>query len=124
MKTIRLLAFGFLALLTGCTQRITDFTVMSGKNIDVAALGKTRHMSQRVRGKDIGHIFLFIPVKFPNIKDAMDNGMEKAPGSIALVDGVVYSQFYWVIPLIYGQANYIVEGNPLFNSPSNPAPKK
>ena len=122
--TPRLLAFGLLALVTGCTQRITDFTLMSGKNIDVAALGKARHMSQRVRGKDVGHIFLCIPLKVPNVKDAMDNGMEQAPGSIALVDGVVYSQSFWVIPLIYGQNNYIVEGNPLFNSPSSPAPRK
>jgi len=97
---------------------------MSGKNIDVTALGKAKRMNQRVSGKDVGHVVLGIPVKFPNAKDAMDNAMEKAPGSIALVDGVVYSQSFMVIPLLYGQNNYIVEGNPLFNSPTSPAPKK
>lgn len=118
MKISRMLAIGLLALCTGCTNRLTDFTLISSKNIDVAALGKATRGSQRVSGKDVGQIVLFFPVSAPNIKNAMDKSLQQYPGSVALVDGVVYQQS-WYIPCIYGQTNYIVEGTPLLENTSN-----
>ena len=44
----------------------------------------------------------------------MDRAIESQPGAVALVDGVV-SFKSWIIPFIYGQQKYIVEGSPLID---------
>jgi len=115
MKTTRLFAFGFLALLTGCTTRLTDFTIISTKNVDLSVIGRARRGSARVQGKDTAHIIIFIPTGTPNMKTAIDRAIESVPGSVALVDGVLYQSFFY-IPYIYGQSSFIVEGTPLINT--------
>ena len=128
MKPSRLFTFAFLVLLTGCTNRLTDFTVISSKNIDVVTLGRTKRLETRVEGKDLGHVILGFPVHYANIKNAMDCGLQTVPGAIAMVDGVVYQQDLIIIPFLYGQTNYIVEGNPLVEcasaSPATQARKR
>jgi len=100
------------AVTSGCTHRITDFTVISSKNVDLSEIGKYQRGSDRVIGEDIAHIIIFIPTGIPNLKEAIDRAIEVVPGAVALVDGVVYrTDFY--IPFLYGQAKYLVEGTPL-----------
>jgi hypothetical protein len=116
-KIIILGALLFLAALQGCTNRVTDFTIISSKNVDLSEIGKYQRGSVRVEGEDVAHIIIFIPTGIPNLKEAIDRGIEAVPGAVALVDGVVYmTNFY--IPFIYGQNKYTVEGTPLIK-PSN-----
>jgi hypothetical protein len=115
MKTPRLFAFIFLALLTGCTTRLTDFTIISTKNVDLSVIGRARRGAARVEGKDVAHIIIFIPTGVPNMKEAIDRAIESVPGAVALVDGVLYQRFFW-IPYIYGQSAFVVEGTPLINT--------
>jgi hypothetical protein len=86
---------GMLTLLTGCTQRVTDFTIISTKNVDISALANAKRAGNRITGEDLVHVIIFIPTGVPNLKD-----------------GVVYFRS-WMIPLLYGQSAYIVEGTPL-----------
>jgi hypothetical protein len=44
----------------------------------------------------------------------MDNAIESVPGAVALLDGVLNHNF-WYIPYIYGQESYDVEGTPLID---------
>jgi hypothetical protein len=47
------------------------------------------------------------------MKQAIDQALQKTPGAIALVDGVVFSKSWDVI--LYGQMSYVVEGTPLID---------
>jgi hypothetical protein len=101
------------ALLTaGCTTRLTDFTVLSSKNLDFAHAGDFKRGTNRVTGKDEAYIIIFIPTGVPNIKTAVDRALESVPGAVALVDGVVYAENWW---FIIGANSYIVEGTPLID---------
>ena len=113
MKILKLIPIACIVLATSCTNRLTDFTLISGKNIDIAAVGNLKRANTRVTGTDVGHFILGFPVKFPNMKSAMDKAVEQTPGAVALVDGVVYQQGYMIVPILYSQINYKIEGTPL-----------
>lgn len=83
-----------LATSLGCTQRVADFTGISTKNIyakgvDVSALPK----AEGIKGKDIR--FLGINA---NIKDALDEALEKGHGNL-MIDCAVY---IWSAPFVSG----------------------
>ena len=119
MKTLGL-GFVVAALfLVGCTTRLGDFTVVSSKNMDV---GK-RHLvkGDRVTGIDKKHIIIFIPTGIPNMKEAVDEAIEKTDGAVGLSD-VTIKQGFWYIPYIYGQQWWEVEGNPIVEAPKTEEP--
>ena len=60
------------------------------------------------------HWIIFIPTGTVNIKEALDKAIESTPGCVALLDGVIYSKFWW-IPYIYGQQSATIEGTPLID---------
>ncbi|HQQ75341.1 MAG TPA: hypothetical protein PK031_09330, partial [Pseudomonadales bacterium] len=68
------------ALLSGCSHRIGDFTVASTKNINIKDGHHRIDENKRLRGNDTIHIIFFIPTgAYPDMKEAMDNAIEKAP---------------------------------------------
>ncbi len=95
-----------------CTQRIMDYTLISSKNIDFSKASHFTRGSQRVEGEDTTYIILFIPLGIPNLKDAIDRALEKVPGAVALVDGVVYNKTFW---LFIGMTSITIEGTPLID---------
>lgn len=100
--------------LLGCATRLVDFTIISTKNIDLARGADFKRGTSRIEGEDKVCIIIFIPTGVPNIKEAVDKAIEKVPGAIALLDGVVTSKGWW-IPYIYGESSYVVEGTPLID---------
>ena len=110
-KALGILLAMTLMVLSGCTRRMIDFTVISSKNVDLgdnrAAIGQVR-----VEGTDACWFVLFIPMCQPNIKEAVDQAIESAgPGYDALIDGVL-SQTTWHV-LLTGKVAFIVEGTPV-----------
>lgn len=101
--------------LSACTTRLTDFTIISTKNVEYSKMSDYKRGEHRVEGVDMKHIIFFIPTGTPNVKEAIDRAIESVPGGVALVDGVVYHTGWW-IPYIYGQISYTVEGTPLISS--------
>lgn len=109
------IGLGLMGLIcAGCTTRMVDFTTISTKNVDWSKAETFTRSPTRVEGRDTAHIIIFIPTGVPNMKEAIDRAIESKPGGVALVDGVVYSKFWW-IPYIYGQTSYVVEGTPLID---------
>ncbi len=105
-----------LSTLQGCVNRIGDFTIASTKNIDIKSESHRVDTRRRVQGRDVIHIISFIPTgTFPNMKEAMDNAIEKAPGAVAL-SNVTVKRGAWYIPLIYGQDYFEIEGNPVYEA--------
>ena len=115
MKRVMITVVGlclFGVFLTGCTTRMTDFTVLSTKNVDLSKMASYQRGATRVKGEDIVYIIIFIPTGVPNTKEAIDRAIEQVPGAIALVDGVLYQKGWW---FIIGQSGFIVEGTPLID---------
>lgn len=100
-------------LLSSCSYRITDFTIISTKNVDLSRASTFERGKSRNEGVDTAHIILTIPFGRPHLKEAIDRAIEATPGAVALVDGVVYSKSWWAI--VYGQSKIIVEGTPLMD---------
>ena len=111
----KFIPIALLALLaTGCSTRITDFTVISSKNIDMSRGADFKRAPIRVKGEDRKSIIIFFPTGEPNVKEAMDRAIEKTPGAIGLLDGVI-TRHGWYIPYIYGESWYEVEGTALID---------
>jgi len=102
-------------LLTGCTTRLIDFTIISSKNFDLANSENFKKDTGRVIGEDSSRIIIIFPTGTPNVKEALDEAIEQVPGAVALVDGVI-SQYSFYIPFIYGTSAWIVEGSPLIDT--------
>jgi hypothetical protein len=109
------LAYLFVALsiLSGCAQRVGDFTVATTKNMDIKRSLHRVDEGVRLRGRDISHIIIFIPTGVPNMKEAMDNTIEQKPGAVGL-SNVTVKRGGWYIPFIYGQDYFEVEGSPIY----------
>ena len=87
-----------------CTQRVTDFTVMSTKNNE---LTNSHPRGLRVKGEDCVTIILFIPLGNPDLKEASDRAIENGGLTAdALVDGVVRR----TSEIAFGSLCYQVEG--------------
>ena len=104
-------------ILSGCTTRIVDYTLLSTKNVDLSKAGAFKRGPNRVTGEDDQYIIIFIPTsQQPNFKTAVDRAIESVPGAVALVDGVVSQRNWW---FIIGENAIIIEGTPLID-PSLP----
>jgi hypothetical protein len=116
MQRIKMLVALVLAALvfSGCTSRLVDFTVISSKNVEGLKFDPAGK-GARVEGSDSVWWFLFIPFGQPNLKEAIDQAIESAgPGYDALIDGVVYGKFTWM--LLVSKSGYKVEGTPVKSS--------
>ena len=81
-KFIAFLAF--VVMLSACSQRLVDFTIISSKNHSLAF---DLTQGKKVEGKSIGFLGMGA-----TIKDAMDKALDQAgPGYDLLIDGVVYT---------------------------------
>ena len=102
-------ALAFTLLLTGCSNRMIDFTVISSKNVRL--LLPDSSLWPRVDGKHSCPIIVFIPLCRANVKEATDRAIENAgPQYDALIDGVVTSNWWY---FIYGVTSITVEGTPI-----------
>ena len=82
-----------LGLLTSCSIRLVDFTVISSKNVNLDI--------DRTQGKKVkGEKSYFLGIGW-NIKDAMDKALESAgPEFDLLVDGVVrYGSYPFIVSI-------------------------
>ena len=114
MNRIHILLLSACLLLNSCSSRITDFTIISSKNINIKNIAKLKRGGSRVSGQDLKHIIIFIPLGVPNVKQAIDNAIEQTPGAVALIDGVI-DHHSWYIPYLYGRSWYEVTGTPLID---------
>lgn len=103
--------------LSGCVQRLMDFTVISTKNVEIPGV-----RGEKVEGEDTKSIVIIIPTGQPSIKAAVDNALDKGHGDV-LLDAVI-SMENWYIPYIYGQSSFIVEGTSLKTSPPGTQPER
>ncbi|MED7793195.1 hypothetical protein TB147_17985 [Klebsiella aerogenes] len=104
MKKLVVVALGAL-LLSGCTIRVSDFTLASTKNYNQNS-GKF-YKGKRVSAEDTYPVFLF-PAGIPNVKTAMDRAIESDKCAVGLSDVVVTRLNH---AFIFGKIGVRVEGN-------------
>lgn len=110
-------------LLSSCSQDLFNFTIVSTKNIELDKLSSLKKSTEKTKGEDKSSIIIFIPTKRIKIDKAISNTIDGIPGCVALLDGSVYSKYWW-IPYIYGEQKIVIEATPLIDSSvSNPLPK-
>mgnify|MGYP000055266624 CR=1 FL=1 len=109
-------------VISSCSHRIVDFTVISTKAIDLTSGKEFKRGSDRLEGVDKIHVIIGIPTGTVNLKEAIDNAIEKTPGAVGLIDGVVYSKAWYAV--LYGQTSYVVEGTPLIDPSLAQVPEK
>ncbi len=102
-------ALALTLLLTGCSRRLIDYTVISSKNVRLDLPdGAT---GPRTEGKDGVTVILGIPLGTPNIKEATDKAIENAGSQYdALIDGVISSCF---CAFIFGKSKVKIECKPI-----------
>ncbi|WP_261859045.1 hypothetical protein [Photobacterium sanguinicancri] len=92
-------------LLSGCAQRVVDFTLASTKNVE---LNNGNFVTgSRVIGKDTKAIVLF-PMGVPSLKEASDQAIEKDKCAVALSN---VTGDYEYFSFIFGYQKYQVEGD-------------
>ena len=118
MKKTLFCLSAMLLMLSSCTHRLTDFTIISTRNVPIGTesvdLAKAE---KRVNGVDKVSVVLGIPFGTPNMKEAIDKALDKYPGAVGLADGVIKAK-YWTC-FFYGQSSYVVEGTPLYEFKGN-----
>ena len=117
----RIISLKIILVLTGalmlgaCTTRMTEFNLISTKNIDFARWGEFQRGSQKVQGEDTRYVILLVlPSKLqPSLKNAIEEAIHSVPGCVALTDGLIYQKYYNF--LIISFSTYVIEGTPLID---------
>lgn len=104
MKKIFIISFMLLAI-TGCSTRIADLTVASTKNFNLNS--GNLDIGSRVTGSSTIPVILF-PLGQPNLKEAIDNAVEKDRCAVGLSNVVIY---YNEAVFIFGTISLSVKGN-------------
>ena len=114
MKIKHLLLAGSVLLAVSCTTRVADLTVASTKNMDLKhTAGYTTTYNVRSKGEDKKHIIIFFPTGIPDMKEAIDNAIEKnGPNCVGLSNATLERKWLY-IPFIYGQESFVAEGDPI-----------
>lgn len=123
---MRLLAVSLAVLLSACSSKMTDFTILSTNNVDLRQAENLKTLPNKVEGSDSTYTFLFIPFGGRNVEEAIKDALEQTPGAVALVDGEIRETRSWFpIPwVLYDKASYVVTGKPVVDTSQLDAVKK
>lgn len=96
------------ALLTACSTRVADLTVVSPNTVSMKKLNLDELPSTRnVVGRDSSFVFLFIPLGLPNLEEAISDALAKGEGDL-MIDTVIYRDA-WSL-LLFGHRTLRVQG--------------
>jgi len=118
--TYLLIAVLALLMLSSCSIRVADLTMVSTKNIDLSNTQLDARKGQTQTGEDCRFNLLgLIPFGLPNMEEAVDKALEKGKGNV-MVDEVTEYKNIWVVLGVISCIN--VEGTVL-NAPISTLPK-
>jgi len=93
----RLISILALLMLSSCSWRVADLTMVSTKNIDLSNTQLDARTGQRQTGQDCHFNLLgLIPFGLPNMEEAVDKALEKGKGNV-MVDEVTEYENIWVV---------------------------
>ena len=81
----------------GCTQRLGDLSVVSTRNVTLDRVDLDQLPQVRgITGEDSRWVALCIPLGRPNLKDAVDDALNKGGGDV-MVDVVMHRRNWWFL---------------------------
>ena len=95
-------------VLSACTTRLGDLTILSTKNVSTMP----KVVQRTVEGEDCIHLALFIPVSGrlnPTIDEALDNAMSNVPEGNVMTDVAQYNDLLFTF--LYNRTCYRVKGD-------------
>ncbi|ELJ8809462.1 hypothetical protein RUL24_000790 [Vibrio parahaemolyticus] len=104
-KIIITMAVASSLLLSGCAQRVADFTLASTKNVELNDGDFVK--GDRVTGEDSKPIIIF-PLGIPSVKEASDQAIENDKCAVALTDVTADFEFF---SFFFGFQKYKIEGD-------------
>lgn len=112
------MALAAATLVSACSSKMTDFTILSTNNVDLRQAENLKTLPNKVEGSDSTYTFLFIPFGSRNIEDAIKDALEQTPGAVALVDGrIEKTRFWFPVPwILFDKASYVVTGKPVVDT--------
>jgi len=110
-KPVTLVIAFIVLVLSGCTVRVADLTLVSTKNIDLSNTQLDARKGERITGENCAIALLgLLPLGVPNLQEAVDEALEKGKGNV-MVDEVTYvKQAYFIL---FSQSCIEVEGTVL-----------
>lgn len=116
-KSLGLLAIATVFLLSGCSHRVADLSIVSTKNIDLTQVAKLDpSAARRYSGEDCSFFLLnqypFFN-KIPNLELAVDKALKKGNGNV-MVDEVTVESDVWAV---IGNVKCIQAEGAVFNVP-------
>lgn len=110
-------------VLSSCSFRLGDFTMLSTRNIDINAPdGHRVDKTRRVKGVDRAHIIVLVPTGQPNMKEATDRAIDDGGYNCEALSDATIRSGWWYVPYIYGQGQIQVEGFPVIKNMPNELP--
>ncbi len=104
-KVVLSLVMASTVLLSGCAQRVLDFTLVSTKNVELN--NGDFVIGERIVGEDT-KVIIFFPLGVPSVKEASDNAIEKDKCAVALKNMTADFEYF---SFIFGYHKYKVEGD-------------
>ena len=100
------------AVLSSCTIRVMDFTLLSTKSVPLSNSANFKKGSD-VYTEDVLHLIFAYPISedfptTPDPKEVVDMAIESVPGCVALADGILITKI--ISFLFYTKFSYVVEG--------------
>ena len=96
------------SVLSACTTRLGDLTILSTKNVASTA----NVMKRGVEGRDCVNLLLFIPISGrlnPSVDEAMSDAMSKVPEGNIMTDVALYNDI--IFTYIFNQTCFRVKGD-------------
>ena len=95
---------------TGCVGTTGHLAAATSRAVDPRAVDFETPPRRHVVGRSCIHVVTVVPLRFPSFGEALDDALGKVAGSDVLYNVVVGYEVF-DIPLIYGFACYVVEGD-------------
>jgi hypothetical protein len=108
-----LVVFASLVMLSGCSSRMADLTLVSTKNLGSTNLSLSSKSGKRERAEDCKFSLLGIPFGIPSLETAVDKALQAGNGTV-MIDEVTEEKTTWVV---LGNINCIVVEGTVVNVP-------
>lgn len=104
----KILALTFVFLLSACSHHMTDLSIISNKNVNVAKLNLDKaNQVKHVSGRDDKFTILWWSIGTPNLQTALNQALKKADGDV-MIDASLYGHSWSIF--LFGRTGIEIVG--------------
>jgi len=103
-----LLCFSTLMLISGCSTRLADLSIISSRNVEMSP--DYELVERNVKSSDMVTVVLGVSFGGANIEEAVEKAMDKVGGGDYMTNVIIYDTSYSILGL-YGRHGITVKGD-------------